>query len=105
MVVYYGLDTEIGPMSFYDSTGQNERILGKPYSEDMARKIDKEAQDLIMKAHERTKKLLLRHKVELEKLAQLLLKKEMVEKEDLETLLGERNVRVHDENNEKMLLE
>jgi cell division protease FtsH len=105
MVVYYGLDTEIGPMSFYDSTGQNERILGKPYSEDMARKIDKEVQDLIMKAYERTKNLLLRHKVELEKLAQLLLKKEMVEKEDLETLLGERNVRVHDENNEKMLLE
>lgn len=90
MVVYYGLDTEIGPLSFYDSTGQNERILGKPYSENMARLIDIEVKDLILKAYERTKNLLTKHKSELEKLAQLLLKQETVEKEDLERLLGHR---------------
>ncbi|TLP81892.1 ATP-dependent zinc metalloprotease FtsH [Maribacter sp. ACAM166] len=90
MVSYYGLDEEIGPISFYDSSGDNERMLGKPYSEDMAKKIDKQVQDLITTAYERTKNLLIQHKVELEKLAQLLLKQEVVEKEDLEKILGKR---------------
>lgn len=91
MVAYYGLNEEIGPISFYDSTGQNERMLGKPYSENMAQLIDKEVQDLITTAYERTKNLLMEHRTELEKLAQLLLKKEVVEKEDLETILGKRD--------------
>ena len=91
MMAYYGLDEEIGPISFYDSTGQNERMLGKPYSENMAQLIDKEVQDLIITAYERTKNLLMEHKTELEKLAQLLLKKEVVEKEDLEMILGKRD--------------
>lgn len=94
MVVYYGLNTEIGPLSFYDSTGQNERILGKPYSENMARLIDKEVQDLIKTAYERTKTLLLKYRSELEELTQLLLKKETVEKEDLEIILGERSAEI-----------
>ena len=102
MVVYYGLDTEIGPMSFYDSTGQSERILGKPYSENMAKLIDKEVQDLIFTAYDRTKNLLTKHKSELEKLAQLLLEKESLEKEDLEQLLGERSLELLEENMEKM---
>lgn len=101
MVVYYGLDTEIGPLSFYDSTGQNQSMLGKPYSEDMARLIDKEVQDLILTAYERTKNLLKKHKSELEKLAQLLLKKETVEKEDLETILGERGLELFEDNEKK----
>lgn len=92
MVSYYGLDEEIGPISFYDSTGQNEHLLGKPYSEYMAQKIDQEVQNLVGTAYERTKNLLLEHKDELEKLAQLLLKQEVVEKEDLKQILGERKV-------------
>ena len=91
MVAYYGLDEEIGPISFYDSTGQNERVFGKPYSENMAKLIDKEVQDLISTAYEKTKKLIQEHEVELKKLADLLLKKEEVTKEDLESILGERN--------------
>lgn len=102
MVVYYGLDTEIGPISFYDSTGQNQSMLGKPYSENMARLIDKEVHDLILAAYERTKNLLIAHKSELEKLAQLLLKKETVEKEDLETILGQRSSQLFEENNENI---
>ena len=92
MVAYYGLDEEIGPMSFYDSTGENERLFGKPYSENMAKLIDKEVHDLITTSYQRTKKLLLKHRVELEKLAQLLLKKEVVYKDDLEKILGKRNL-------------
>jgi len=90
MVAYYGLGDEVGPMSFYDSTGENERLLGKPYSENMAEKIDKEVQLLITTAYERTKKLLLEHKAELESLGKLLLKKEVVYLEDLESVLGKR---------------
>ncbi|MGB5820733.1 MAG: ATP-dependent zinc metalloprotease FtsH [Saonia sp.] len=92
MVSYYGLDEKIGPISFYDSTGQNERLLGKPYSEEMAKLIDHEVQNLVNKAYERTKNLLMAHKGELEKLAKFLLKKEVVEKEGLEEILGKRGV-------------
>ena len=91
MVAYYGLDEEVGPMSFYDSTGENERLFGKPYSENMAQLIDKEVQDLINTAYDKTKKLLLVHKKELETLAKLLLKQEVVYKEDLEKILGKRS--------------
>ncbi|SIS53174.1 cell division protease FtsH [Zobellia uliginosa] len=90
MVSYYGLDKKIGPMSFYDSSGQNNQLLGKPYSEAMAELIDNEAQALIHRAYEKTKTLLLKHRNELENLAQLLLKQEVVEKDDLEKLLGKR---------------
>lgn len=93
MVAYYGLDEEIGPISFYDSSGQNERLLGKPYSENMAQQIDKEVKELVTTAYERTKNLLLEHRDELEKLAQLLLKQEVVEKEDLEEILGKRGIK------------
>ena len=90
MVSYYGLDKKIGPMSFYDSSGQNDRIIGKPYSESMAQLIDKEAQALILMAYEKTKTVLVEHRDELEKLAQHLLKNEVAEKEDLEAILGKR---------------
>ena len=90
MVAYYGLDEEIGPMSFYDSTGENERFLGKPYSENMAKLIDKEVHHLIVSSYESVKKLLIEHQYELENLAKLLLKKEVVYLEDLEEILGKR---------------
>lgn len=99
MVAYYGLDEEIGPISFYDSSGQNERLLGKPYSENMAQLIDKGVQNLIITAYNRTKVLLLAHSEELEKLAQLLLQKEVVEKEGLEEILGKRSTEILMENN------
>ncbi|WKK65683.1 ATP-dependent zinc metalloprotease FtsH [Lutimonas zeaxanthinifaciens] len=90
MVAYFGLDKEIGPISFYDSTGKNEQQLVKPYSEDMAQKIDKEVHNLITSSYERTKKLLLDHREELESLTQLLIEKEVVEKHELERIMGKR---------------
>jgi len=100
MVAYYGLDEEIGPISFYDSTGRNEQMLHKPYSENTAQQIDKEVIDLITTAYERTKNVLREHRGELEKLAQLLLKQEVVEKEDLIKILGKRMVEELVENKE-----
>lgn len=101
MVAYYGLDNEIGPISYYDSTGQNDRLIGKPYSEDMARKIDKEVQALVTVAYEKTKNILLDHKDQLENLAQLLLQKEVVDLEDLESILGKRGLALLDKSSEK----
>lgn len=93
MVAYYGLDKKVGHISFYDSTGQNERLLGKPYSEATAQLIDSEVRQLVTQAYEKTKGLLIEHKDELERLAQLLLKKEVIVKEDLESILGERQTK------------
>ena len=66
----------------------------------MARLIDKEVKDLIDRAYERTKNLLIKHKEELKKLAELLLKKEVVYKVDLEKILGKRNVEIVHESKE-----
>lgn len=60
-MAYYGLDDKIGPIRFYDSPDRYERLIGKPYSENMAMLIDKEVQELVNMAYERTKDLLLEH--------------------------------------------
>jgi len=91
MVAFLGLDEEIGPLSYYDSTGKNEQMLVKPYSEEMAQRIDREVHQLVTSAYERTRELLLEHRDELEALTRLLIKKEVVDKEDLEEILGKRN--------------
>lgn len=90
MVAYYGLDEEIGNISFYDSTGRNEQIFTKPYSEATAEKIDREVSKIVEEAYERTKGILRDHRTELDALAQLLLKKEVVMKNDLEKIFGKR---------------
>lgn len=90
MVSCYGLNKEIGNISFYDSTGRNEQMLQKPYSEATAQKIDEEVSKLIEAAYERTKVLLRKHRNELDALAQLLLEKEVVFQADLEGVFGER---------------
>lgn len=90
MVAYYGLDHKIGNISFYDSTGQYEQSLHKPYSEATAEVIDQEVRQLVETAYTRTKKVIQDHLPELEKLAQLLLEKEVVEKKDLLNIFGPR---------------
>jgi cell division protease FtsH len=90
MIAFYGLNEKVGPISYYDSTGQNERLLTKPYSENMAQLIDKEVQELIGTIYDKIRDLLLEHKDELEELAELLLNKEVAEKKDLEKILGKR---------------
>ena len=92
MVAYYGLDKTIGPLSYYDSVGDYERLLGKPYSEHTAKLIDRKVQNLIHESYIKVFNLLEKHKGELEKLAQLLLKKEVVYQDDLELIMGKRFV-------------
>ena len=77
MVVYYGLNEKIGNLSFYDSSGQQERALQKPYSEATAELIDQEVRRLVGQAYTKTKELLQKYQDKLTELANLLLKKEV----------------------------
>lgn len=90
MVIYYGLNEKIGNISFYDSSGQNEYMLTKPYSEKMAELIDEEVKKTIDAAYQRTLNILKENREKLDKLAQQLLEKEVIFKEDLESIFGER---------------
>ena len=89
MVAVYGLNEKIGNRSYYDSTG-NEYSFTKPYSERTAQIIDEEVNALINTAYEKTKKILFENKEKLQKLAEALLKKEVIFKEDLEEVFGKR---------------
>ena len=90
MVVYFGLNEKIGNISYYDSTGQQEYTFTKPYSEKTAQTIDEEISKLIESAYVRAKGILLENKDKLEQLAQQLLTKEVIYREDLELIFGAR---------------
>ena len=70
MVSIYGLNDEIGNVSYYDSTGQSEYGFNKPYSEDTARKIDREVSKIIEIEYERAKKILTENREKLDRLAE-----------------------------------
>lgn len=89
MVTVYGMNKEIGNMSFYDSK-QSDYTFNKPYSEATAEKIDVEVKKIIDIAFERTKKLLVDHRDHLEIIAKELLEKEILFQTDLERLIGKR---------------
>jgi len=88
MVAYYGFDQKLGNVSFYDSSGRQEGALLKPYSEDTGKLIDEEVRKLIGESYEIAKEILMRNKEGLTRLAELLLKKEIVYKADIEEILG-----------------
>ena len=90
MVTYYGLNGKIGNLSYYDSTGQNEYAFTRPYSEKTAQMIDEEVHIMVEKAYERAKEILNANKEKLEQLATQLLEKEVIFREDLVTIFGER---------------
>ena len=79
----------IGNISFYDSK-QSDYNFTKPYSDSTAEKIDSEVKRIVDSAYERTKKLLLDKREQLEKIANKLLEKEILFQNDLETLIGKR---------------
>ena len=89
MVTIYGMNEKIGNLSFYDSK-QSDYAFTKPYSESTSQTIDEEVRNIVNKAFERTKQLLLSKKEELEIVAQELLKKEIIYQADLEKLIGKR---------------
>lgn len=88
MVTLYGMNERVGQFSFRDEGG--EYSFTKPYSEQTARIIDEEVKRIIDDAYLRTKDLLIERRDDLEKLAQELLEKEVLFKDDLERLIGPR---------------
>lgn len=90
MVTYYGMSEKVGTVSFYDSTGSRGYELSKPYSEKTAELIDKEVKDLIQDIHDRTLRILTDNRAGFEKLAELLLEKEVIFSDDLEKIFGPR---------------
>jgi cell division protease FtsH len=89
MVTIYGMNKEIGNISYYDPN-RSEYSFNKPYSEAMAQKIDEEVQKLIDKAYTKSKELLKKQRDALEVIANELLTKEIIFQTDLERLVGPR---------------
>jgi len=90
MVSVYGLNDTLGNITYYDSTGQTENSFTKPYSEKTAQVIDKEISNIIELQYKRACDLLNKNKTKLKQLAERLLEKEVIFKDDLFNILGER---------------
>ncbi len=90
MVTVYGLNDKIGNITYYDSSGQSEYNFTKPYSEDTAQIIDKEISEIIETQYQRAIQILSDNKDKLITLAELLLEKEVIFKNDLEVIFGKR---------------
>jgi AFG3 family protein len=89
MVTMYGMNDKMGNISYYDSK-QSEYAFTKPYSDATAEAIDQEVRNLVDEAYQHVIKLLSDKKTELEKIAEELLKKEILFQSDLENLIGKR---------------
>ncbi len=89
IVSVYGMNKNIGNISFHDSK-QSDYNFTKPYSDSTAEKIDSEVKRIIDNAYDRTKRLLIEKREQLEKIAKKLLEKEILFQNDLETLIGKR---------------
>jgi cell division protease FtsH len=90
MVTVYGLNDKLGNITYYDSTGQSEYSFSKPYSEDTAMVIDKEISTLIESQYQRAITILSENKDKLNMLADILIEKEVIFKDDLEAIFGKR---------------
>ncbi|WP_426063907.1 ATP-dependent zinc metalloprotease FtsH [Flavobacterium sp. DSP2-3-1] len=90
MVTIYGLNEKIGNVTYYDSTGQSEYNFSKPYSEETARVIDEEISLLIESQYQRAIQILEENKDKLNQLANILIEKEVIFKDDLEAIFGKR---------------
>jgi cell division protease FtsH len=88
MVTVYGLNKEVGNITYYDSSGNDSFV--KPYSEETAKVIDKEISKMIEAQYVRAVELLDNNKEKLTVLANLLLEKEVIFKDDLEKVFGKR---------------
>ena len=92
LVTKYGMSKKIGPISF----GKSEELvfLGreissvKDYSEETASLIDKEVASVIKECYQKTRKVLEENKDKLEKISQVLIEKETLEREEIEKLIG-----------------
>lgn len=97
MVTIYGLNDKIGNLTYYDSSGQTDYGFTKPYSETTANLIDQEISKIIEGQYQRAIQILIENKDKLTALANLLLEREVIFKEDLENIFGERQFKTIEE--------
>lgn len=90
MVTIYGLNEKLGNISYYDSSGQSEYSFGKPYSDQTAKMIDEEISKIIETQYQRALTILSENRDKLDALAAKLLEKEVIFREDLEEVFGQR---------------
>ena len=100
MVTVYGLNDKIGNVTYYDSSGQSEYSFSKPYSDETAKVIDEEISTLIEGQYQRAIQILEENKEKLNQLADILIEKEVIFKDDLEAIFGKRSF---DENLEEVV--
>ena len=90
MVTVYGLNEKIGNLTYYDSSSGNEYGFTKPYSEKTAELIDEEISKMIEEQYQRAISILNKHKDKLTELATVLLDKEVIFKDNLQKIFGDR---------------
>jgi len=90
MVAYFGMSEKLANMSYFDSTGNSDYGFTKPYSEKTAELIDSEAKQIVADQYERAKKILIDNGEGHNKLAELLIEREVIFAEDLEKIFGKR---------------
>ena len=90
MISYLGMSDKLPNLSYYDSTGQ-DYTFQKPYSDDTAKLIDAEVKSMVEEQYERAKKMLQEHTEGHNRLAQILLEKEIIYAETLEEVFGKRS--------------
>ena len=90
MVAFYGMSDKLKNLSYYDSTGRYDMGITKPYSEKTAEVIDAETAAIIAEQMARAKKILEENAEGHNKLAELLIEKEVITSEDVEAILGAR---------------
>ncbi|MBP3289797.1 MAG: peptidase M41, partial [Alistipes sp.] len=87
MVAYYGMSKKIGPISYYDSTGTRDTFT-KPFSEHMAQEIDSEVRRILDEAYTRAREIIEANNDKINAMADMLLEKETIYAEDIESILG-----------------
>ncbi|WFD43574.1 Mitochondrial inner membrane m-AAA protease component [Malassezia psittaci] len=92
----YGMNNELGPVSYRT----DQESMHKPYSERTGEMLDDQVRKLVVEAHQRTTELLQKHKDDVEKIAKLLLDREVITREDMTNLLGKRPFKSADEADE-----
>ncbi|EDK43050.1 hypothetical protein LELG_01228 [Lodderomyces elongisporus NRRL YB-4239] len=88
MVLRFGMSPEIGMVNYADTRSQDD--LTKPFSDSTSKKIDNEVQRIVNECYTKCKELLTEKSHEVNLVAQELLKKEFITREDMIRLLGKR---------------
>ena len=87
MIAYAGMSDRLPNICYYNNDEYN---FQKPYSETTAKTIDEEVLKMINDQYDRAKQILLDHKEGHNRLAQLLVEREVIMAEDVEEIFGKR---------------